>query len=144
MLQVLPGVEADAARSIAIEKEAYGPSPVNSALYPGPFPPDDGTRLETMKVQLKSDPSCKWVKVVDPDSPDEKVIAFAVWYFWQTPRDGNSIPYHQYGPGSNPRACELFFGGMRERRDELMYGKPYACKLDRETETPNVYAYSNI
>lgn len=131
MLQVLPGVEADAARSIAIETDAFGPGPVNSILYPGPFPPNDDTRLHTMKKQLQSDPACKWAKVVDPDLTEEKTIAFSVWYFWQTPRDGNSIPFHQYGPGSNPGACELFFGGMRQRRDELMEGKPYACKPKR-------------
>ncbi|CAM1505723.1 Fc.00g113600.m01.CDS01 [Cosmosporella sp. VM-42] len=126
-LEVLPATEEDLPRSIAIENVAYTTSAVNDVLFPGPSPPEAGkARLTALTKQMSSKSSCRFMKVVDPDLPEEdKAISFALWFFWETPRIGPSTPPRTWGPGTNPEACKLFFGGMDKRRDEIMEGKPY-------------------
>ncbi|KAF7560294.1 hypothetical protein G7046_g3843 [Stylonectria norvegica] len=125
-LQLLPATEADAARAAAIENIAYGPSPMEDALFPGPFPPGTGDRVDSLVGQLRADPSCRWLKIVDPDLEGENMIAFAMWFIWETPRVGEPTPRRVYGPGTNAEGCRLFFGGMDRQRTDIMEGKPYA------------------
>ncbi|KZZ96836.1 Acyl-CoA N-acyltransferase [Moelleriella libera RCEF 2490] len=122
----------DAARAVAIEHLAYGHGPQNSALFPGPFPPGgDTSRIETLKHQLREDPACHWAKVVDSDleaQGGDGMIAFSMWYMWEKPRD-TPPPTRKWGPGSNPEACELFFGGMRREWIRRFAHKPHVCQL---------------
>ena len=130
-LQALIATEADLPQSVAIEKVAYGKSVLDHVLFPGPFPPEtDEARVKALIEQMRPDPACRLVKVVDSDLPEEEnAISFALWFFWETTNKGPSKPPRTYGPGTNPEACKLFFGGMDKRREEIMAGKPYACKL---------------
>ncbi|KAF7551023.1 hypothetical protein G7Z17_g5306 [Cylindrodendrum hubeiense] len=127
VLQLVEATEDDAPRSVAIETEAYGPNgPVGLVLYPGPRPTEGNPRADELIKQRREDPDCRWFKIVDTDldaSPEERMIAFAQWHVWTTPR--TSIPSGARGPGSNPEACDLFFGGMNRKRHALMRGKPY-------------------
>ncbi|UNI18080.1 hypothetical protein JDV02_004373 [Purpureocillium takamizusanense] len=137
-LKVLPASAPDVHRSVAIEKRAYGPNRYSVALFPGPFPdpapgagPDDA-RVDTLLEQLREDPAaCRWFKVVDTDIPasdggnDGEMIAFTMCYFWTTPRD-SLPPRPAWGPGTNPEACELFFGKLRDEWLARMAGKPHA------------------
>lgn len=132
-LQLLPADEADAAPAAAIENLAYGPNPVSSALFPGPGRPTS-QRTADLVQQLREDGACKWVKVVDSDLADNEhqgMVAFAMWYIWETPRPKGSMPPVQWGAGTNPEACELFFGGMRQRKEERLGGKPHICESRR-------------
>ncbi|KAK4088893.1 hypothetical protein Purlil1_6746 [Purpureocillium lilacinum] len=148
-LKVLPASAPDVRRSVAIEKRAYGPNRSSVALFPGPFPEPapgvspDAARVDTLLTQLREDPAaCRWFKVVDPDIPpaaagevgsdgdgssaaDGEMVAFAMCYFWTTPRD-SLPPRPAWGPGTNPEACELFFGRLRDEWLARMAGKPHA------------------
>ena len=135
-LKVVPATEADAPRSIEIENAAYGPNPVGNSIYPGPFSPAaDGTnpRVTALVENLHKDPACRWVKVVDEeiearaDGKKDPMIAFAMWYVWDKPQP--PAEPQTWGPGSNPEACEKFFGAMRERRNARFAGKPYVCEF---------------
>lgn len=130
-LEVVPADETDIPRAVAIEHVAYGPTPISLALFPGPFPESDDSRVSSLINQIQSDPDCRCVKVVDTDFAETPMVAFAMWYFWTAPHYGASTPARTYGPGCNQGACELFFGGMSRRRDELMDGKAYACKFSK-------------
>ena len=128
VLKVLEAGPEDAERSVYIENLAYGPNPVGPVLFPGPFPASS-PRHATLTSELRSDPCCRWAKVVDTDIEDEgeQMIAFSMWYFWTSPKEQER---QVWGPGQNAEACEEFFGGMRERRAERFQGKPFACKSD--------------
>lgn len=129
VLKVLPAGPSDAERAVIIENIAYGPNPVGSALFPGPFP-SASPRSAYLTSLLESDPCCRWAKVIDTDIEDkggnENMIAFSMWYFWDTPQPAAGP--QEWGEGTNPEACEMFFGGMRERRNARFAGKPFACK----------------
>lgn len=142
VLKVELATEADAQRSADIESVAYGPNPLGAALFP-PAPKDaaaaaapakdaDGLspRAKAMIDLLRADPaSCRWVKVVDTEieDPAQAMVCFSCWYFYEkeSPIQGPQT----WGPGTNPEACETFFGGMRLKRNERFAGRPYACKL---------------
>ncbi|KPM34500.1 hypothetical protein AK830_g12070 [Neonectria ditissima] len=124
VLHLVEATEDDAARAAAIEQVAYGPSPVSAVLFPGPRPTEGNPRAAGLISQRRADPACRWLKVVDPSidgSSEDKMIAFAMWYIWATPPSSSLSGAR--GPGSNPEACELFFGGMIRKRDELMHLK---------------------
>ena len=130
VLKVVPAGPSDAERSVQIENQAYGPNPLSSALFPGPFP-SDSPRHAHLITLLESDPHCKWAKVIDTEienkGGNEDMIAFSMWYFWDTPQP--DAPPEKWGEGNNKEACEMFFGGMREKRNERFRGKPLACEL---------------
>lgn len=142
VLKVELATEADAQRSADIESVAYGPSPLGAALFPPAPPPSPNTapapapappnssRAEQLVALLREDPvSCRWVKVVDTEiaDPAEAMVSFACWYFYEkeSPVPGPET----WGPGRNPDACDVFFGGMRLRRNARFEGRPFACKL---------------
>ncbi|CAH0015086.1 unnamed protein product [Clonostachys rhizophaga] len=126
-LKVVPATEADAKRAVEIEDAAYGTSPMSRALFPGPFPPStDGSHPRASKLVdiLRADPANRWVKVVDTGLPEgESMIAFASWFFWTAPHVHEP---ETWPPGTNPEACERFFGGMIAKRNERFAGKPYS------------------
>ncbi|KOS22034.1 hypothetical protein ESCO_001887 [Escovopsis weberi] len=124
-LKVVPASEADAARSAAIEAIAYGPTAVSRVLFPGPFPSDGSSRVDVLVQQLRADPACRWLKVVDTDLADrgeEDMVAFAKWYIWE----GEPI-YREptWGPGTNPEMCDAFFGEMTRRWWERYERRPH-------------------
>ncbi|PNP84265.1 hypothetical protein FNYG_02419 [Fusarium nygamai] len=127
-LKVLPATEADAHRAAAIESVAYGPSPVGAVLFPGGRSSESSTRVADLIADLRKDAACRWAKVVDTDieKEEDQMIAFAMWYIWETPptEEQHSFPSYR-GPSCNAEACELFFGGMDSMRVNYMKGKPY-------------------
>jgi hypothetical protein len=126
-LELMPATEADALRAAGIESIAFGPSPFNKVLFPGPFPDSPlADRAESMAKALREDSTQRWLKVVDTDlEGDEQMIAFAKWHvFTEKP----VLPPRQFGPGCNIEACEKLFGGMREQRIRLIGDRPYVCE----------------
>ncbi|OAA51590.1 Acyl-CoA N-acyltransferase [Metarhizium rileyi] len=127
-LKVVAANADDAAHAVAIENLAYGPSPYSAALFPGPFLSSrDDSRVEMLIYQLREDPACRWAKVIDTDLEEkgqDAMIAFSKWYIWTNPRD-TLPPTKEWGPGTNPEACELFFGGMRREWTQRIAGKPH-------------------
>ncbi|KAF4976916.1 hypothetical protein FZEAL_6492 [Fusarium zealandicum] len=124
-LRVLAANEADAPKAAAIEEAAYGPNPIDGVLFPGPRPAERETRAEGLVKLLRGNSACRWAKVVDTDLADDEMVAFTMWYIWESPPKDSSFSSYR-GPGSNPEACELLFGGLNKMRLEIMDGKPYA------------------
>ncbi|OTA04262.1 hypothetical protein A9Z42_0048330 [Trichoderma parareesei] len=115
-LVVVPATEADLPRSFAIERRAYGPNKTTPILFPG-----EGLSLEDRVAQMsarkRDDPACQWIKVVDVDleaKGEESMIAFSQWFVYS---DGvkPSLPKRSWGAGTNPEACDAFFGEMDRR-----------------------------
>ncbi|OAQ95755.1 hypothetical protein LLEC1_07330 [Akanthomyces lecanii] len=118
-LKVMPAGEQDAARSVAIEKVAYGRNPISHIIHPAPAAAAaasdaadadaDAAREEALRKNLRADPeSCLWIQAVDEDRTAQGQHGMRVW-----------------GPGSNAEACELFFGGMTSKWFERMGNKPH-------------------
>ncbi|OAA74502.1 Acyl-CoA N-acyltransferase [Akanthomyces lecanii RCEF 1005] len=131
-LYLAPASEADADRFAAIEHAALPDDATTAALFPGPFASDGGpSRGDQLREHLRSDPDCRWVKVVDraleeaPGArPGDATVAFAVWYFWD--KQGKPLPASVWGPGTNAAACELYFGGLDKRWEDDVGSKPHA------------------
>ncbi|CEJ92815.1 hypothetical protein VHEMI08445 [[Torrubiella] hemipterigena] len=127
VLVLLDATEADATRFADIEHAAITPDAVNKTLFPGPFPKEGLSRAEVLTQYLRCDPACKWVKVVDTEleaKGEQATIAFSVWYFWES--GGGTLPYPTWGTGTNPEACELYFGGLQKKWQETFGGRPHA------------------
>lgn len=131
-LELQPATEADAGRSVDIERAAYALNPLTRILFPGPFPAtaaDDRAKLLT--TELKSDPTTRWFKVVDPELPEaEQMVAFAKFHVFTERK--HPAP-RSFGPGCNVEACELLFSSiakLRERTQEHEDGS-YICKYPR-------------
>ncbi|KAM3534237.1 hypothetical protein MY4038_002477 [Beauveria bassiana] len=126
--KVMPAGEQDAARSVAIEKLAYSRDPISRIIFPGPAGNDsDAARENIMLQSLRADPeSCLWIKVVDEDRLAQGLhgmVCFGMAYLWKStpPPPTKKV----WGPGSNPEACEQFFGGMTREWNERMGNKPH-------------------
>ncbi|KAF5688446.1 GCN5-related n-acetyltransferase (GNAT) domain-containing protein [Fusarium circinatum] len=127
-LKVLPATEVDAYRAAAIETVAHGPSPVGAVLFPGGRASESSTRVADLIASLRKDAAYRWAKVIDTgiDKGEDQMIAFAMWYIWETPPTEEQHYFPSYrGPSCNAEACELFFGGMDNMRVNYMKGKPY-------------------
>lgn len=129
---------ADARRGAELEGLAFGPGANGgeggSVLFPGPFPPNSNEiHGESMAKQLEADETTRWCKIIDTDIPEDaannQMLAFAKWHFYT---DGPRPVSHDQGPGSNPEACEAFFGGMEQARMRIMGDRPFFCKCRRE------------
>ncbi|OAA69076.1 acetyltransferase, GNAT family [Cordyceps fumosorosea ARSEF 2679] len=130
-LQVKSAGEQDAARSVVIEKVAYGRGSISDIIFPGPASEDaDGAREAQMLKSLREDPaSCLWLQVVDEDrvgTGQHGMVCFSMGYLWlSTPPPPTTTTRRVWGPGSNPEACERFFGGMTSKWAERMGNKPH-------------------
>ncbi|KAJ3474130.1 hypothetical protein NLG97_g9976 [Lecanicillium saksenae] len=127
-LKVMPAGEKDVARSVVIENAAYGRNPISHIIFPGPFENNaDAAREEAMVKNLRADPeSCLWIQAVDEDriaQGEHGMVCFSMGYLWEsTPVPP---PKRAWGPGSNPEACELFFGTMTDKWFNRLGSKPH-------------------
>ncbi|KAI0970301.1 acyl-CoA N-acyltransferase [Xylaria arbuscula] len=120
-LELQIATEADAPRGAQIEKDAFGPDEFSPILFPGPFPepaPGQWTRAEELANVLRTDPSTRWLKVVDtdiaPTEDNKQMIGFAQWNI----NDGSQIPPppRVFGAGCNAEACDAVFKGLQKIR----------------------------
>jgi GNAT superfamily N-acetyltransferase len=127
-LQLLPVEDADFRRAVDLERLAFGSSPYNPILFPGPFPPDTAEkRAQELIIQRKEDSTTRCLKIVDSSlKGDEAIIAFAKWHIYD-PKPAASIKPREFGPGCNVEACALLFGGMAQRREKLIGDRHYVC-----------------
>lgn len=143
-LKVMPAGEQDAARSVAIEKVAYGRNPISHIIHPAPAASAaaaaasdgadaDAAREQSLLKNLRADPeSCLWIQAVDEDrvaQGQHGMVCFSMGYLWLSAPQ--PPPERVWGPGSNPEACELFFGGMTRKWFERMGNKPHFCKFGK-------------
>lgn len=128
-LEVRPATLADAVKAVIIEGRAYGPNTSSIALFPGPFPDGNLARVEDLQAEREQSAACRWMKVVDTDleaKGEDGMVAFSLWYVWE----GEShLSPRKWGAGSNPEACEQFFGGMKRVWQERFQGRPHVCKF---------------
>ncbi|EGX94648.1 acetyltransferase, GNAT family [Cordyceps militaris CM01] len=127
-LKVMPAGEQDAARSVAIERVAYGRDAISDIIFPGPAGDDsDAARQEQLLKNLRADPtSCLWMQAVDEDriaQGEHGMVCFGMGFLW--PSAPPPPTKRVWGPGSNPEACEQFFGGMTRKWAERMGNKPH-------------------
>lgn len=126
-LEVQPATEADAQRAVEIEAIAYGPSPFNAVLFPGPMPDNAKQgRAKFLTKQLNDDPTTRWNKVVDTDlDGEEKMVAFSKWHVYA---EKPKVTPREFGQGCNIEACEMLFGGLQTQRTRILGDRPYICK----------------
>ncbi|KAI0433669.1 acyl-CoA N-acyltransferase [Xylaria sp. FL1042] len=127
-LELQFATEADAERAAQIEREAFGPDEFSPIMFPGPFPepaPGKTTRAQEMANAFRSDPSTRWLKIVDtdiaPTEDNKQMIGFAQWNI----NDGTQIPPapRVFGEGCNAEACDAVFKGLHKVRLEYLKTK---------------------
>lgn len=126
---VRPVSDTELHRACIIEVAAYADSNLSPILFPGPFPPDSQQKRVDQLVQTrKEDPTTVYLQAIDTASG--RMIAAAKWHLYRTPED-TQIPLTkvEFGPGTNPGACMAFFGGMREKKKEIVGSRPHLCTL---------------
>ena len=133
-LKVVEGGVADAARTVEIEKSAFGPDPMSPALFPGPMPEDNTQRIESRVETITASPYLRLVKVVDEEleaQGKESTVAFSIWYIWdKEPMSESTWPPKRdlVGPGVNLEALDKFMGGMKKKMFESYDGKRVMCR----------------
>ena len=127
-LKVVPATEADAPRIVELEHLAYKDDVLTPILFPGPFPEDaSAKRADEMIQQLCSDPTIRWLKVIETGS--DEMIAFAKWNVYEAGKPRPKVSGRSYGQGCNEAACTQFWGVMDEKRQYLMGQIPHVCTL---------------
>ncbi|KAF1957467.1 acyl-CoA N-acyltransferase [Byssothecium circinans] len=120
--------DADITAAMQAEAAAYGANKdaAGAILFPGPSSPD---RLELKIQQIidmrKNDPTTTFLKAVEDETGD--LMAFAKWNFYPTEEIAKNAPGRPIpnGPGCNPEACKAFFGGLVQKKAELIGNKPH-------------------
>jgi hypothetical protein len=126
---VRPVSDTELHRACIIEVAAYADSNLSSILFPGPFPLDSQQQRVDQLIQMrKNDPTTVFLQAIDTASG--RMIAAAKWHIYKTPED-TEIPVRklEFGPGMNPEACMAFFGGMKEKKREVLGKRPHLCML---------------
>ena len=126
---VRPVSDTELHRACIIEVAAYADSNLSSILFPGPFPPDSQQQRVDQMIQMrKDDPTIVFLQAIDIASG--RMIAAAKWNLYKTPED-TEIPIRklEFGPGTNQEACMAFFGGMKEKKKEILGNRPHLCML---------------
>ena len=119
-------------RACEIEVAAYANNPLSPVLFPGPFPPDSREQRLTQLIEMRnSDPTVTYLQAYDEETG--QLIAFAKWHIYDTSEAAVAAqrPKRSFGPGTNPEACEAFFGGLGAKKKELMGDKPHLCMSRR-------------
>lgn len=127
---VCPVSDAELHRACIIEAAAYADNELSPILFPGPFLSDSQQKRVDHLIQMrKEDPTAAYLQVIDQASG--RMIAFAKWHIYNTPEEAG-IPSRslEFGPGTNPEACMDFFGGMVEKKKEIMGHQPHICVFD--------------
>ncbi|KAF2630210.1 acyl-CoA N-acyltransferase [Macroventuria anomochaeta] len=122
---VCPVSDTELHRACMIEAAAYADNDLNPILFPGPFPPDSQQKRVDQLIQMrKEDPTATYLQAIDQASG--RMIASAKWHIYRTPEE-TEIPIRKlkFGPGTNPEACKKFFGGMMERKKEIVGSRPH-------------------
>ncbi|KAM0545150.1 hypothetical protein ACHAPJ_011496 [Fusarium lateritium] len=131
-LKVLPANEADASRAVHIENIAYGPNPIGSVLFPEPRPSGPNTRVADLIDLFQKNPACRWAKVVDADIGEDEMVAFTMWYMWDTPPTKEQHSFSSYrGPSCNAEAYPMPVrpNTMRFEVQELKQAETIVLKL---------------
>lgn len=126
---VRPVSDSELHRACIIEVAAYADSNLAPILFPGPFPPDSQQQRVDQLIQMrKEDATTEYLQAIDTASG--RMIAAAKWNLYKTPED-TKIPMRklEFGPGTNPEACMAFFGGMAEKKKEIVGSRPHLCML---------------
>lgn len=124
---VRPVSDNELHRASIIEAAAYADSNLNPILFPGPFPPDSQQKRVDQLIQMRrDDPTAIYMQAIDKASG--RMIASSKWHIYKTVEETN-MPSRkmEFGAGTNPEACMVFFGGMKERKREIMGDRPHLC-----------------
>ncbi|KZM21848.1 N-acetyltransferase [Ascochyta rabiei] len=114
-------------RASTIEAAAYASNPLNPLLFPGPFPPDAlQKRVDSLIRMRQEDSTAVYTQAID--SVSRRMVAFAKWHVYGT-HEACLLPARalEFGPGTSPEACRMFFGGLVQRKSELVGGRPHVC-----------------
>ena len=138
---VRPCSDDELYRASAIEALAYADNPLNPILFPGPFPADSSRkRAEQLAQMRKDDPTVFFLQAIDTDIG--RMIASAKWHVYKTLEE-TQVPTRklEFGPGTNPEACKVFFGSMMEKKKEIMGTRPHLCTLQLHGNDSEVCKY---
>lgn len=119
--------DEDVARACEIEFLAYRGNPLSPILALGLFPADSGQQRVDQVVQMrKDDPTVHYMQAVDEYSG--KMFAFAKWHIFESSEVAKAASRPlSFGAGRNVEACMAFFGGMKDRKEQLMGSRPHFC-----------------
>jgi hypothetical protein len=120
----------DLPRVMAIGDLAYAGNALSPYLFPGPFPPEARAQSVSGLIETrKSDPTAHYLQAYDEESG--QLIAYAKWHCYPDRKTAAAAyrPSRTFGPGSNPEACEDFFGQLSSRKKALMGDTPHLCTL---------------
>lgn len=120
--------DQEISRACEIEGLAYKDNPLGGVLAPGPSPPDAWQqRVQKIVEMRQEDPTAHYLQAYDEAAG--KMVAFAKWHVFETPEAiAASARPLSFGEGKNVEACILFFGGMADRKQDIMGDKPHLCK----------------
>jgi hypothetical protein len=119
----------DLRRASELEGPAYADNPLNPVLFPGPFPPEFRHQRVPQLIEVRrTDPSVRYMQAYDEETA--QLVAFAKWHIYDTREAAAAAerPTRSWGPGTNPEACEAFFGMLSLKKKELMGDRPHMCK----------------
>jgi hypothetical protein len=119
----------DLPRAVEIEAAAYADNPLAPLFFPGPFPPESRQQSISHLIDTrKNNPSVKYLQAYDEETG--QMVAFAKWSIYETHEAAaaSQRPIRTFGPGTNPEACQAFFGTLASKKKELMGDKPHLCK----------------
>ncbi|KAH7386770.1 acyl-CoA N-acyltransferase [Phaeosphaeria sp. MPI-PUGE-AT-0046c] len=118
--------DEDIPRSIAIGNAAYADNPLSPILFPGPFSEEYQSKRAPEMVELrKNDPTCHFIQAYDEET--KQMVAFAKWHIYSTSEAAQTArrPSRTFGAGTNPEACEAFFGSLAVRKKEHVGQSPH-------------------
>ncbi|CAI6333311.1 unnamed protein product [Periconia digitata] len=119
--------DADIPRSMEMESSAYAAtsSASGSILFPGPFPPE-GRQIRVQQIiDSGKNSATTFMLAIDEETGEQ--MAFSKWCFYKTEEEAKSAPPRPIprGPGLNAGACQAFFGGLIEKKTEIMGTSPH-------------------
>ncbi|KAL6721892.1 hypothetical protein ACLMJK_000997 [Lecanora helva] len=122
--------ERDIPRLLDIMYAAFHDDAWNRIMFPT-IPPSNGrtASINRYRHEISNNPNVSIVKVVDTDQ-DGEIIAFARWNIYRTERpesEWKDATSRDWDEGTNVDAANEFFNGIREKRQNLMAGKPHFC-----------------
>lgn len=102
----------------------------NDPLMSEVMPNTQGVRdwfSETNRIDMATKPYQKYMKVVDPNTPDgrPKLVAYAKWDMSMP--DTRGPRFAPWDPDQPADKCDQFFGGMEEQRKKNYGDREHFC-----------------
>jgi len=126
-IQELP--DSQIPEACAFEHAAFASDPLGASIFPGPFDENSAqNKIDSLIKARQEDPAIRYMAAYDGETG--RIVAFSKWCVYETDEaaKNSARPKRDYGPGSNPEACEKFFGGLAAKKKVVMGERPHYCE----------------